>query len=291
MCCPVCGSSTTKTIFSKDAREYVRCQDCGLVYSLPRPTEMSLSELYDDIGEKYFTDPRMLSFYFGPHRFERELRFIGRYMHPGSSLMDVGCCVGAFVHAAAEQGYLATGIDISHAAVKCGAERGLKVRVENMLATEYNDPFDGLCLWSTLEHVADPLAFLQKSFKIVKRGGWLFGSVPNFGGVSQKMLGKKFNLVAVEHLNYFTSEVLTAALVSVGFEVKGISSFGFNPVGLVRDFVHGDTQLALSEQVDRAALTLKLVSSPLRYVQRFTERTLDAFGHSADCCCSLRKNR
>ena len=68
MCCPVCGSSTTKTIFSKDAREYVRCQDCGLVYWLPRPTEMSLSELYDDIGEKYFTDPRMLSFYFGPHR-------------------------------------------------------------------------------------------------------------------------------------------------------------------------------------------------------------------------------
>ena len=121
-------------------RASVRCQDCGLVYSLPRPTEMSLSELYDDIGEKYFTDPRMLSFYFGPHRFERELRFIGRYMHPGSSLMDVGCCVGAFVHAAAEQGYLATGIDISHAAVKCGAERGLKVRVENMLATNTTTP-------------------------------------------------------------------------------------------------------------------------------------------------------
>ena len=136
MCCPVCGSSTTKTIFSKDAREYVRCQDCGLVYSLPRPTEMSLSESYDDIGEKYL--PTLgLSFYFGPHRFERELRFIGRYMHPGSSLMDVGCCVGAFVHAAAEQGYLATGIDIS-----CSGKMRCRTRVEGACGKHAGDKYN-----------------------------------------------------------------------------------------------------------------------------------------------------
>jgi SAM-dependent methyltransferase len=238
--------------------------------------------LYDDIGEKYFTEPRMLAFYFEPHRFERELRFIGKHLLPGSSLMDVGCCVGAFVHAAEQQGYQAEGIDISNAAVQYGAARGLKLRVENMLATEYPEPLDAICLWSTLEHVSDPLAFLRKAFKVINPGGWLFVSVPNFSGLSQKLLGKKFNLVAVEHLNYFTPKVLTAVVSSVGFEVRGLSSFGFNPVCLLRDFVRGDTQLALTEQMDRATLTLSLVSSPLRYVQRFTEKILDAAGHSAD---------
>jgi SAM-dependent methyltransferase len=280
--CPACGSASRRYLFSKDAREYVRCEDCGFVYSLPRPDGTSLSKLYDDVGQKYFTDPRMLAFYFAPHRFERELRFISKHLTQGSCLMDVGCCVGAFVHAAGKHGYQASGIDISTAAVNYGKERGLNLRVENMLATEYSRPLDAVCLWATLEHVQDPVAFLRKSFDIIKPGGWLFSSVPNFSGFSQRVLGKKFNLVAVEHLNYFTPKVFTTVVSSVGFEVRSVSSFGFNPIGLVRDFVRGDSQLDLSEQMNRATLTLKIVSSPLRYVQRFTERVLDAFGHAAD---------
>src|SRR5690242_19822011 len=101
----------------------------------------------------------MLAFQFEPHRFERELQFIGKYLAPGASLMDVGCCVGAFVHAAQKCGYQASGIDISKGAVNYGKSQGLNLRVENMLVTEYKEPVDAVCLWATLEHVLDPSAF------------------------------------------------------------------------------------------------------------------------------------
>jgi 2-polyprenyl-3-methyl-5-hydroxy-6-metoxy-1,4-benzoquinol methylase len=280
--CPICENGRSEYLFTKDARDYVRCKNCDLVYSLPRPTEATLSDLYDGIGSRYFTDPRMLAYYFEPHRFERELGFIEKYLPARSSLMDVGCCVGAFVYAAETHGYRVEGIDISVAAVSYGKGRGLNLRVEDILATDYQTPFDAVCLWSTLEHVANPLAFLQKTFQIIRPGGWFFTSVPNFSSLSQRVLGKKFNLVAVEHLNYFTPKVLTSAISSAGFEVRGIRSVGFNPINFLRDLKHGDTQAELEEQIDRAAVTLRVVSSPLRHAQRLTERALDLFGHFAD---------
>ncbi len=281
--CPVCGDPHNTNLFAKDSRDYVRCDGCELVYSLPRPAEDSLAELYDDIGENYFTDPRMLDFYFGPHRFERELRMLGKYLKPGSSVFDVGCCVGAFVHAAQTEGYRASGMDISTTAVECGRARGLDLRAGDVLTAQFAAPFDAVCLWATLEHVNDPLAFLNRSFELLRPGGWLFASVPNFSSLSQKILGKKFNLVAVEHLNFFIPRVLREVVASAGFEVGSVWSFGFNPLNLVRDFLRGSKQLPLDEQIYRATLSQKVVSSPLRHAQRFTERVLDICGHAADC--------
>jgi SAM-dependent methyltransferase len=280
--CPVCGSRLHTGLFCKDARSYVRCADCEVAFSLPRPDEEQLTGLYDEIGEGYFTDPRMLAFYFGPHRFERELGFIARHVAPPSRLMDVGCCVGAFVAAAEEAGYQASGIDISTAAVNYGRSRGLSLRVENMLATAYPDPLDAVSLWNVLEHVPSPLAFVSKSFEVLRPGGFLFASVPNFQSLSQRLLNSRHNLVCVEHLNYFTPRTFAETVATVGFEVKAIRSIGFNPIAMVRDWMHGGTQLERDEQVERAAMTLKVVSSPLRRVQRCAEWLLDRSNHAAD---------
>jgi SAM-dependent methyltransferase len=280
--CPLCESTQHTDLFSKDARSYVLCAACGLAFSLPRLGEGALTGLYDEIGEDYFTDPRMLAFYFDPHRFERELGFVARHLTPGSRLMDVGCCVGAFVAAAEKAGYQTSGIDISTAAVNCGRSRGLSLRVENMLTTPYSEPLDAVSLWNVLEHVPSPLAFLRKSFEVLRPGGCLFASVPNFQSLSQKVLGSRHNLVCVEHLNYFTPRTFVETVASAGFEVQTIRSIGFNPIALVRDLIHGGTQLHRDEQVERAALTLKVVSSPLRRVQRCAEWILNRAGHAAD---------
>ena len=281
--CPLCQShQPQRRIFCKDARSYLRCGGCGLVFSLPRPGEAELTGLYDEIGDDYFTDPRMLAFYFEPHRFERELGFVGCHLQPGSRLMDVGCCVGAFVAAAGGMGYQASGIDISTAAVRYGRGRGLQLRVENLLTQHYAEPFDALSLWNVLEHVPEPLAFLRRGFELLRPGGFLFASVPNFHGLSQRLLGRRFNLVCREHLNYFTPQTFTDAVVSVGFESRAMHSIGFNPIALARDVVHGGTQLGRSEQVERAAMTLRVVSSPLRRLQRRAERLLEWANHSAD---------
>jgi 2-polyprenyl-3-methyl-5-hydroxy-6-metoxy-1,4-benzoquinol methylase/Zn ribbon nucleic-acid-binding protein len=280
--CPVCESRSHTELFCKDARCYVRCADCGVAYSLPRPGEEQLTGLYDEIGEEYFTDPRMLAFYFEPHRFERELGFIARHLSPPSRLMDVGCCVGAFVAAAQAAGYEASGIDISTAAVNYGQSRGLRLRVENMLTTAYPEPLDAVSLWNVLEHVPSPRAFLGKSFEVLRPGGFLFASVPNFQSLSQRLLNARHNLVCVEHLNYFTPRTFAETVATAGFEVKAIRSIGFNPIAMVRDWVHGGTQLERSEQVERAAMTLKVVSSPLRRIQRCAEWLLDRTNHAAD---------
>src|SRR5437764_4737866 len=147
--CPACRDNRSTGLFDKEARNYLRCQGCGLVYSLPRPDEVWLTGLYDDIGQRYFTNPEMLAYYFAPHRFERELRFISKHLQPDTRMLDVGCCVGAFVHAAQAAGYRASGIDISPAAVECGRQRGLDLRVEDLLTTDYPTPFDSVCMWAT----------------------------------------------------------------------------------------------------------------------------------------------
>lgn len=105
----------------------------------------------------------------------------------GKFVLDIGCGGGILTESLAFSGAIATGIDMSGAAIavaKQHAEKsGLEVeyhqiRTEDFALTHANS-FDVITCMEMLEHVPDPFAIIQAASQLLKPNGTLFFSTIN----------------------------------------------------------------------------------------------------------------
>ena len=68
--------------------------------------------------------------------------------------------------------------------------------------------FDAVTLWDVLEHIPNPVTFLQRCEALLKPGGHLFLNVPNLESKEARLLHSRWPLLLAEHLNYFTPKSL-----------------------------------------------------------------------------------
>ena len=104
--------------------------------------------------------------------------------------------------------------------------------IENIELSE-DLKFDVLTNFEVIEHLGDPLGFLQKSANLLVDGGIIMISCPNGEGFDFSILGKECNSVDHEHLNYFNPDSIEILLNRAGFEVLEVTTPGELDVDLV----------------------------------------------------------
>lgn len=86
--------------------------------------------------------------------------------------------------------------------------------------------FDGVVMFSYLEHETDVLGVLRGAHRALKETGGVFIRVPNFGSLNRRVIGKKWcGFRYPDHVNYFTLETLTDVARRAGFETTLINTF------------------------------------------------------------------
>jgi SAM-dependent methyltransferase len=221
------------------ARDYVtgdpfevrRCAACGLALTWPPPTPEDMGRYYPDAyygdaGEKRFVGPveRMQRALYGA-RVSQVERALGR--GPGR-VLDVGCGRGFLLDAFRRRGWTVEGTEMSEASSAHAREvLGIPVHlgpIETLSLPE--ESFDAATLWHVLEHVRTPGTMLDAIRKVLRPGGVLLVSVPNFGSPEARVAGAGwFHLDVPRHLVHFTPETLDAALRTSGFEPLAASYF------------------------------------------------------------------
>ncbi len=112
--------------------------------------------------------------------------FYGKYVRAlaesavaGGAILDVGCGVGQVVCALRERGFAARGIDVSAANVE--AARDVACAVYDGRVIPFTDAsFDAVGAFNVLEHVEEPVAFLDEMTRVLRPGGRMVVSSPNF---------------------------------------------------------------------------------------------------------------
>lgn len=272
--CPICDSGS-ELLFTKFDCQYYRCI-CGFVFIWPRPSTGALEDLYRRHGDDYWTTERMVNFAFAPTKSSREIAFVKQHASFGR-LLDVGCSTGSFVKSALSSGFEAKGCDISEPSVLLGQKMGLPLVVADILNENLREEYDLVTMWATLEHLPEPRQHLERARALLRSGGLLFVSVPNYSSFTQATLGKWDRYVGDQHLNYFTPEVLRTAIESCGLSVLGQTTFGFNPLIFVKDLRnHGRRRGECEQLLVDSVSTLKLKQSRLLlYLQRATDKVLN----------------
>ena len=241
--CNVCGSRRFKVLFdhqyggemaggvgyfvatTDDFQDYgriVKCSDCGLAYTNPRPTQAVLAKGYSDYkDEEYLLESSSRSI-----NAHLSLNTIKRFADKGK-LLEIGSSVGYFLNAA-RLDFDAVGFEPSEWACRIASER-FKLEIHNSpfdAARLQPESFDVVAMLDVAEHLTDPKAALKEIAGVLKPGGLLYLVTPDFSGLTAKILRSYWWGLRPSHIYYFTPETLGVILEELGFEIVLKKSFG-----------------------------------------------------------------
>ena len=207
----------------------MRCGRCGLQYvdRLPAPGELEAiyGEAFFAVGRKFSRDGN------GPGMVNAGARVDALSTLPGlrrEHWLDVGCATGDFLRCATDRVRSVQGVELSAAAARHAAARGLKVSVGDFLQVRLESPrFDVISMWDYIEHVPDPAANLRKAATLLEPGGYLALSTGNVDSLLARVAGRYWHLmIPPRHLYFFSPRTIGRLVTAAGLQVTKIETRG-----------------------------------------------------------------
>jgi SAM-dependent methyltransferase len=248
------------------------CASCGGGWTLPPASAEELASFYPS-SYGYLLDRGVLAAVqkvvqrlFFKYAFARPpLRTLAA-ARPGA-LLDVGCGRGDLGAVLVKRGWRVAGLDPSAEACAFARARGVEARTGTLNTIAYEDEsFDAVVMRHSLEHVPDPRADLARAYRLLRPGGLLVISVPNFDSWERRRFGSAwFHLDLPRHRTHFVPRSLRLALAGSGFELLSIESAG-DPGSLLATLQYRLAGRLFSSSVPAlwAEYGLGLIASPIR---------------------------
>lgn len=210
---------------SKGKFRIVRCRKCGLAYVSPRPKRKDIHRYYEpesywgfdltSLRQKEALKKRDKAYGI---LYDQIFKKVKR-----GSILDAGAGTGLFLTKFKEKGWKIRGVELSEEACKY-ARKVNKTKLENgdLLEQSYPiDSFDVVTLNGCLEHLYKPKETLAFINKLLRKGGLVVITVPNFDSIGRRLFGKEwYALQPPTHLYHFTPKTLSSMLKDTGFKIN-----------------------------------------------------------------------
>lgn len=269
--CPHCGGTANRPLKPFRKHHLVRCTACHFVFTAWWPSLEELSAYYGSYPAITEVSPVTLT------RYQELLDHFAPYRRTGQ-LIDVGCGAGLFLQQAAQRGWSVHGTEFGQQCVEECRKRQVAI-IEGPLDTaNYEEgSFDVVCSFEVIEHLTDPAAELDRFHRLLRPGGLLYVTTPNFDCLSRRMAPSDWRVANYpEHLMYFTSGSMDRMMRAHGFRKRWSSTTGFSfHRWMVRKKVgfEGRAEALAAQENIRNALETRLV---LRLAKHLLNGTLNA---------------
>jgi SAM-dependent methyltransferase len=126
------------------------------------------------------------------------------------------------------RGWIVDGVELSPDAVRVAKERhGLNLFCGGVETYAPVDPYDAICLYQCLEHLADPVAVLRRCRGWLREGGIIVIEVPHAQSFDMIWNAERtrYSYDLPRHLHHFTPGSLARLLRQEGFEIAAVDRF------------------------------------------------------------------
>jgi SAM-dependent methyltransferase len=159
-------------------------------------------------------------------------------------VLDVGCGGGLFLRMLAERGRPVVGLDFALGAADAAwNQNGVPAVCGSLARAPFAaESFAAVTMFHVIEHLYDPVAYLEAAQRLLKPGGRLIVQVPNAACWQFLLLGESWNGVDIpRHLINYRARDLEILLDRCGFEVMRTKYFSLrdNPAGLASSLAPG----------------------------------------------------
>lgn len=229
--CITCNSPSIEFLTDQERNGDVHmtyiCRECGQIFSLPRPDEESLEELYQkgQFSKKFrgATVPSQKKLRSCEKAARRRALALERILAENGvhsrerKVLDVGCGTGSFVAEMKKRGWLAVGMELDPVyAGYCEQYYGITINKGLLSEDSFPYRFDLIAAFHVIEHVGSPIAFLKtliscatnKGIIVIECPGAESWPKPNLRGFFWK-----------PHVNSFTLRSLVHIMERAGLEI------------------------------------------------------------------------
>ena len=221
--CIICGSGSIKKMKNYEKQHLVKCLSCKFVFCEPIPTELELEKHYENYGRNDYLSPLTIK------RYHEILDSFEPYRKT-NKLIDVGCGIGYFLEEAKKRGWEVYGTEFTDEAIEICSKKGIKMNKGILNPDNYeSQEFDVITSFEVIEHINNPQEELANFFKILRKGGLVYCTTPNFNSLLRYRLKEKYNVLCYpEHLSYYTPKSLKFIFNRSGFKTKKIKATGIS---------------------------------------------------------------
>ena len=226
MVCKFCKNPSTK--IKRDIRSPLNgqnyhlyhCPECSCHFFDAAQFKVSLKALYDDLSISRVEYPEQ----FSPSRkWEEQKGIIEKISRrPIESILDVGCRTGDFLMHFPPN-VVREGVELSDRFAEIARQRGLTIHKDRLENVEFSATYDLVSSFAILEHLEDPLVFLDKLSTIVNPSGLFIVLIPAYDCLKRRLFdlfGRHWHMyIPPEHLNFFSAHFLDSYLKSKGFRL------------------------------------------------------------------------
>lgn len=218
----------------RQGQAFFRCENCGVFYQYPPISPVEEEHFYVWEFESFMASRAGVAG--GWHhpeehvkanrqQVERRMRYLTKLLPVGRALQicEIGCSSGFMLYPLREAGHQVFGIEPSGVFGEYLRERGVEFVSSLNELFENGAPtvqFDVVMHFFVLEHVGDPLTFVERNIELVRDGGMIIVEVPN----AADPLVSVYDIPAFErfywsiaHHWYFTESSLEYVLQRSGY--------------------------------------------------------------------------
>ena len=233
--CRLCGSDKWGLLYngpirmgrvgqiSQEPQRILKCGNCGVGFLSINKIDYESSE-YRELVDGGNTVEHFYQLH--DHEQTEKLKVVGTADLRGKVVADVGCGAGAFLDLV--KGYCAETIAIEpaqfyHDALTSKGHIGFSYCTE--VSSEWVGKIDLATCFDVIEHVENPLEFLQDIRKVLKPGGKLLVSTPNAEDILLELLPQEYRsfFYRLVHTWYFNNQSFEHLAKEAGYSDLSVS--------------------------------------------------------------------
>jgi len=233
--CYNCGSEVHTYYASENGFNLVKCNQCGLLFVNPQPTEEDIEQAHK-IGVHRGSKDLITTGDFIPQKIDNYLEILNEFFPnklilTGKKWLDIGCGYGEFLEALIKftKGDIkAKGIEPNIYKQRTAQKRKLNVRFFDL--EKHTDKYDVISLLNVYSHLIDPPKSIQSWKRLLNPGGELFLETGDTADFDSKDHHRPFKLP--DHLSFASEKIVTDILNDLGFEIIEVKKYPYNKLSL-----------------------------------------------------------
>lgn len=221
--CLICNTANPETLLPYSHAHLVQCKNCGFVFCNKVPSVEELIAHYDTYPRNDTISSITIKRY-------SELLHIFESCKKTGNILDVGCGNGHFLAEAKKNGWKVYGTEYTDRAMEICRSKEINMFQGKLNPKDFGAiKFDVITSFEVLEHINNPQEEIQNFNQLLREGGVVYLTTPNFDSLSRYMLKEKWSIIEYpEHLCYYTVSTLNYLFKRSGFKKLSVITTGIS---------------------------------------------------------------
>lgn len=238
--CVICGSAQFKKVSEKDRYGFYYptgvCKSCGNVQQFEYYKPKTVQKFYEKYYRRIYGDATPTQLFNGQYVWQgpKVFEFCKDIVHPGASILEIGCGAGGIIKYFAKRGFDVEGIDLDQQYLEFGRSKGLTLFASDLNGFISSKAYQLVILSHVLEHLTEPQKALEKVRSLLSSDCLLYVEVPSLHSVTKHYDTDLLRYFQNAHVCHFTEATLSNLMSKAGFSPVRKNDFIqalYRPVG------------------------------------------------------------